>query len=144
MCPIRNMNFHCDLWTGLCGRPAQWNPPSPHPQLAPPMKELLSLLMWQLPAAQELYRHLSTPSPPLSVLTHDYIHSYIYYMFNFKTDFIRMTTVVFSYCQESVEFSESVIRVQQFLHFIFIKLTIFFHKSRFFSSKFSVKFDKFA
>jgi hypothetical protein len=31
MCLIRNMNFHCDLWTGSCGRPAQWNPPSPIP-----------------------------------------------------------------------------------------------------------------
>ncbi len=49
-----------------------------------------------------------------------------------------------SYCQEAVEFSESVIRVEKLLHFIFIKLNIFFHKSKFFSSKFSVKFDKFA
>jgi hypothetical protein len=76
MCRIRNMNFHCDLWTGSCGRPAQWNPPSPHPHLASPMKELLSLLVWQLPAAQELYWHLSAPSPPPSVFTHDYIHSF--------------------------------------------------------------------
>ncbi len=48
---------------------------------------------------------------------------------------------MFPYCQESEEFSESVIRVQQLLHFIFIKLTIFFYKSKFFSSKISVKFD---
>jgi hypothetical protein len=69
------MNFHRDLWTGSCGRPAQWRPPSPHPHSVSPMKELLSLLMWQLPAAQELYWHLSTLSPPPSVLTLSYVHS---------------------------------------------------------------------
>ncbi len=46
-------------------------PPPPRPQSASPMKELLSLLTWQLTAAQELYRHLSIPSPLLvfSLLT---------------------------------------------------------------------------
>jgi hypothetical protein len=31
MCPIRNINFHCDLWTGSCGRPAQCPHSSPPP-----------------------------------------------------------------------------------------------------------------
>jgi hypothetical protein len=36
-------------------------------------------------------------------------------------------------------------RVYQLLHFIFIKLTILYHKKDFFfSSKFSAKFEKFA
>jgi hypothetical protein len=35
-------------------------------------------------------------------------------------------------------------RVYQLLHFIFITLTILYHKKGFFSSKFSVKFEKFA
>jgi hypothetical protein len=51
-------------------------PPSPPPHLASPMKELLSLLIWQLPAAQELFRQLSTPSPPPSVPTLEYIYSF--------------------------------------------------------------------
>ncbi len=108
------------------------------------MKELLSLLMWQLPAAQEFYRHLSIPSPPPpSVLTHDYIHSFTEIICSTARE-ISQGRLIYPYCQESVEFSESVIRVQQLLHFIFIKLTIFSHKNRFFSLKFSVKFDKFA
>jgi hypothetical protein len=49
-------------------------PSLPPPHLASPMRELLSLLMWQLPAAQELYWHLSNLSPPPSVLTLDYMH----------------------------------------------------------------------
>jgi hypothetical protein len=35
-------------------------------------------------------------------------------------------------------------RVYQLLHFIFIKLTILYHRKEFFSSKFSVQFEKFA
>jgi hypothetical protein len=38
----------------------------------------------------------------------------------------------------------NVREVYQLLHFIFIKLTILYHKKEFFSSKFSVKFEKFA
>jgi hypothetical protein len=30
-------------------------------------------LMWQLPAAQELYQHLPTPPPPPNVPTFDYV-----------------------------------------------------------------------
>jgi hypothetical protein len=50
----------------------------PHPHSASPMKELppLSILTWQLPAAQELYRHLSALYPLPSVHTLDCIHSY--------------------------------------------------------------------
>ncbi len=60
----------------VAGQPSGTLPP-PHPHLASPMRELLSLLKWQLPAAQELYWLLSTPSPPPSVLTLDYIiHSF--------------------------------------------------------------------
>ncbi len=58
----------------MAGQPSGALPP-PHPHSASPMKELLSVLTWQLPAVQELHRHLSTPYPPHSVLTLDYIHS---------------------------------------------------------------------
>ncbi len=60
----------------VAGQPSGTLPP-PHPHLDSPLRELLYLLMWQLPAAQELYRLLSTPSPPPSVLTLVYIiHSF--------------------------------------------------------------------
>ncbi len=48
-------------------------------------------------------------------------------------------------CPVSGHFKMSVRRVYQLFHFIFIKLTILHHKKRvFFSSKFSIKFKKFA
>ena len=62
-------------WQLWQASPVEPSLPPPPPHLASPMTELLYLLMWQLPAAQELYRHLSTPSPLPSVLTLDYFHS---------------------------------------------------------------------
>ncbi len=59
----------------VAGQPSGTLPP-PHPHLASPMKGLLSLLMWQLPAAQELYWQLSTPSPHPNVLTLNIVHSF--------------------------------------------------------------------
>ncbi len=101
------------------------------------MKELLSLLTWQLPAAQDLYRHLSSPSPPPSAHTLDCTYSLLYkkYMLCCKIGLMRKITVVFPPCQETAEFVFRCDKGSSVLHFIFIKLTILFNKSKFFFIK---------
>ncbi len=126
--------FHCDLWTGSgsCGRPAQWSPPSPPPTPVSFSNERTPLSAYV--AAASCARALSAslyPLPPPNILTRAYFHSFTEYtVYALLLDiFQKKSCVSFVSGNIKKELGDNVIRVDQLLHFILIKLTILFYKS---------------
>ncbi len=120
-------------WQLWWARPVK--PPSPHP----PNQLLLSLLTWQLPAAQKLYQHFPAPSPPSQYP---------------NLTMVSCTEIKYSVCTLIRKTSAYTLSGNRKYHDKWEEFTSYYilflsnwpfciPKKSFFSSKYSVKFEKF-